>query len=365
MKCGIVGLPNVGKSTLFNCLTRLSVPAENYPFCTVEPNIGRVFVPDARFDYLVKTFKPKKNHPAHMEFVDIAGLIPGAHKGEGLGNLFLSHIREVHAILHVVKGFGLSEQKINDSVFLKDIELIKTELMLADLSTLEKRLAKLKHLSKGKQDLENKTEFSLVEHLIHLLSVETKPLNTYSPKPEERAFLKTLNLLTAKPQIYVLNTDEQTLQNPQSKLLQIMENTFGKEQVLALSAEWEYQLLSLEDESDKTAFLKELGFEESALNRLIAKSYSLLNTITFFTAGKEEVRAWPIQRGTRAPQAAGKIHSDFEKGFIKAEVYSVAQLKAKGSESALKNAGLYRIEGKAYEVRDQDVIFFRFSPAGK
>ena len=362
MKCGIVGLPNVGKSTLFNCLTCLKAPASNYPFCTVQPNIGLVQVPDARLEVLNKIFQPKKTIPANMEFVDIAGLIQGAHKGEGLGNRFLSHIREVDALLHVVRVFKNEDithvqGNINP---LRDIELIETELLLADVETLEKKKEKLLKALKGKQDKELKIEFSLVEKLIELLLKKEKPAKDYQPNPDEQDLFDKLQLLTAKPYLYVCNTDEESFEKD-SKMIQELKTTYKEDRILQICADMEAQITNLDSYEEKQDFLSALGWQDTGLNRLIKKSYQLLGLITFFTAGKKEVRAWTISKNTTADKAAGKIHSDFQKGFIKAEVYSFDDLQKLGSEKAIKEAGKYRQEGRNYIVQDGDIVFFKFN----
>ena len=363
MKSGIIGLPNVGKSTLFNCLTSLKAPAENYPFCTVDPNTGRVNVPDSRLNTLAKIFQPEKVTPTNMEFVDIAGLIPGAHKGEGLGNRFLSHIREVDALVHVVRVF--EDKNISHTQGsvdpLRDIQLIETELILADIEVLEKKQEKLLKLSKsplsGGKELNLK--LSLTEKLLNLLLKEEKPAHTYKSEKEEKKYFKELCLLTAKPCLYVCNTDEKGLEKAPQQIEKI-KSKYGADSVLTLCAFLEAQMISWK-ESEKKEFLSSLNQKEPSLNKLIKHSYYLLNLIIFFTAGKKEVRAWTLAKGSKAPAAGGKIHSDFEKGFIRAEVYSFSDLKKAGSEKALKTAGKYRQEGKDYTVQDGDIILFRFN----
>ena len=362
MKCGIIGLPNVGKSTLFNCLTCLKAPASNYPFCTVQPNIGLVQVPDTRLEMLNKIFQPEKTIPANIEFVDIAGLIQGAHKGEGLGNRFLSHIREVDALLHVVRVFKNEDithvqGNINP---LRDIQLIETELLLADVEALEKKKEKLLKLLKGKQDKELKIELSLVEKLIELLLKKENPAKDYQPNPDEQDFFDKLQLLTAKPCLYVCNTDEESFEKD-SKVMQELKTTYKENKILQICADIESQIANLDSYEEKQDFLSALGWKDTGLNRLIKKSYQLLGLITFFTAGKKEVRAWTISKNTTADKAAGKIHSDFQKGFIKAEVYSFDDLQKLESEKAIKEAGKYRQEGRNYIVQDGDIIFFRFN----
>ena len=361
MKCGIIGLPNVGKSTLFNCLTALKAPAENYPFCTVDPNIGRVNVPDARLDELARIFEPEKVTHTSMEFVDIAGLIPGAHKGEGLGNRFLSHIREVQALIHVVRVFENKDISHTQGHIdpLRDIQLIETELLLADIESLEKKKEKLIKIFKSTKDKELKTELTLMENLIHLLLNEEKPAKEYSPEKEEEIYFQNLHLLTAKPCLYVCNTDEQETENKTS--IENIKNKYGADVVLPICASLEAQITELDSEKEKQEFLTALNLKESGLDRLIKSAYRLLSLIIFFTAGKKEVRAWTISKGAKAPEAAGKIHSDFQKGFICAEVYSFEDLKVAQSEKVLKESGKYRQEGKEYIVKNGDVILFRFN----
>lgn len=361
MKCGIIGLPNVGKSTLFNCLTSLKAPAENYPFCTVNPNIGRVNVPDPRLNELARVFEPEKVTPTSIEFVDIAGLIPGAHKGEGLGNRFLSHIREVDCLIHVVRVFESENiSHVQGAVNpLRDIQLIETELLLADIEALEKKKEKLIKFSKASKNKELKIEISLTEKLLHLLLNEEKPAKKYKPEEEEKTYFQNMHLLTAKPCLYVCNTDETGLKN--NKIIKSIENKYGRDYVLPICASLEAQISELDSEEEKTEFLFTLNVKEPGLNRLIKYSYYLLNFIIFFTAGKKEVRAWTVSKASSAPEAAGKIHSDFQKGFICAEVYSFEDLKVAQSEKALKESGKYRQEGKEYLVQDGDIILFRFN----
>ena len=336
MKSGIIGLPNVGKSTLFNCLTSLKAPAENYPFCTVDPNTGRVNVPDSRLNKLARIFEPEKVTPAVMEFVDIAGLIPGAHKGEGLGNRFLSHIREVDCLVHVVRVF--ENEDITHTAGrvdpLRDIQLIETELILADIESLEKKKEKLLKLSKApsRESKELKLRLSLTEKLLNLLLKEEQPAKAYTPEKPEEKYFKELCLLTAKPCLYVCNTDEKGLEKEPAQIEDIRKK-YGAEFVLPLCAFLEAQMTEWK-ESEKQEFLSTLNQKEHSLNRLIRHSYKLLKLITFFTAGKKEVRAWTVLKGSKAPSAGGKIHSDFQKGFIRAEVYSFLDLEKAGSEKA-------------------------------
>lgn len=361
MKSGIIGLPNVGKSTLFNCLTASKAPAENYPFCTVNPNIGRVNVPDPRLDLLTKIFEPEKVSPTSIEFVDIAGLIPGAHKGEGLGNRFLSHIREVDCLIHVVRAFE------NENIShvqghidpLRDIQLIETELILADIESLEKKKEKLTKLSKASNNKELKTELTLTEKLIHLLLNEEKMAKQYKPEEEEKTHFQNMHLLTSKPCLYVCNTDDTGLED--NKIIKTIEDKYGHHFILPICVSLEAQIVDLDSEQEKKEFLSTLNLKETGLSRLIKFSYYLLNLITFFTTGKKEVRAWTVPKGSQAPEAAGKIHSDFQQGFICAEVYSFEDLKTAQSEKKLKETGKYRQEGKKYIVQDGDIMLFRFN----
>jgi GTP-binding protein YchF len=360
LKCGIVGLPNVGKSTLFNALTRASIPAENYPFCTIDPNVGVVEVPDPRLAQLAAIVKPQRVVPAIVEFVDIAGLVAGASKGEGLGNQFLAHIRETDAIAHVVRCFE------NENVThvrgrvdpVADVETIHTELALADLATVGKALARYQKPANA-GDKEARAQVAVLERLEAHLD-RGLPARTLNLTPEERERIKPLCLLTLKPVLYVANVDEHGFgDNP---LLQRLEVYAAKEgsPVVPVCAALEAQIADLPEE-DKKLFLADLGLEEPGLNRLIRSAYALLGLQTFFTAGPKEVRAWTIHRGDTAPRAAGVIHSDFERGFIRAEVIAFADFIACGGEQGAKEAGKLRLEGKDYVVQEGDVIHFRFN----
>ncbi len=366
LNCGIVGLPNVGKSTIFQALTSAKAEAANYPFCTIDPNFGIVAVPDARLDKLAEIFKPKKKTPAIVEFVDIAGLVAGASKGEGLGNQFLSHIREVGIIAHVVRCFEDPDiiHVANRVSPLDDIEVIHTELALADLDTVDKRLDKLVKQMKV-QAVEQKRaaelEKSALDKIRPLLQ-EGRPARAAALSEDEALAVKAACLITMKREVFVCNTDEAGVQkgNAHIETVKKLAAEQGSEAVV-ICGKIESEIADLESMEDKLSFLSELGLSESGLASLIHAVYRLLGLRTFLTAGEDECRAWTFHEGDKAPQAAGVIHTDFEKGFIKADVYSFDDLISYGSEAALKAAGKLRIEGKEYPVKDGDVVFFRFN----
>lgn len=359
-KCGIVGLPNVGKSTLFNALTKAGIEAANFPFCTIEPNTGVVAVPDPRLDRISEIVKPQKVVATTMEFVDIAGLVAGASKGEGLGNQFLANIRETDAIGHVVRCFD------DDNIVhvagkvspLDDIEIINTELALSDLDTIERAILRQSKRAKG-GDTEAKYEIKVLERLLPIVS-DGRPLREASLEKEALDAIDYLNLLTIKPTMYIANVAEDGFDNNPhlAAVTKLAERENAK--VVAVCAAIESEIAELEDD-EKADFLSELGLNEPGLNRVIRAGYSLLNLQTYFTAGVKEVRAWTFATGSTAPQAAGKIHTDFEKGFIRAEVIAFDDYLTCGGESAAKEAGKWRLEGKEYIVKDGDIIHFRFN----
>ena len=362
MKIGIVGLPNVGKSTLFNAITNAGAECANYPFCTIEPNVGIVPVPDERLDVLTKMYNAKKTTHAVIEFVDIAGLVKGASKGEGLGNKFLSHIREVDSIVEVVRCFeDPNIVHVDGSIDPKrDIETINLELIFADLETIQKRIDNVK--KKLKADKKYEQELELLQRIKATLE-SGKSARTMEFNEEEQEVLKDVYLLTIKPILYIANVSEEQLSNPfEDKFVdQVVEYAKGENaEVIPLCVKIEEELASLDGE-DEQEMLEALGLEESGLDKVIKASYNLLGLMSFLTAGEQEVRAWTIRKGTKAPEAAGKIHSDMERGFIRAEIVSYDDLIREGSMNAVKEKGLLRSEGKDYVMQEGDIVLFRFN----
>ena len=362
LQCGIVGLPNVGKSTLFNALTSAKALAANYPFATKEPNIGMITVPDERLDKLSELVQPEKVQPTTVEIVDIAGLIKGASKGEGLGNQFLANIREVDAIVHVVRCF------VDDNVIhvdgnvdpVRDKDIIDTELILKDIETLEKRLDKQKKAAKGGDKLEGKRVEIIETMMAHLY--DSKPARSIDLSEDGQEMLSAMQLLTAKPIIYVCNVDEESVIDGNEHTKAFAKCIVGEDaEMILISAGIEADIAELETKEERMEFIEAMGLAEAGVNQVIRACYNILNLITYFTAGVKEVRAWTVLKGSTAPQAAGVIHTDFEKGFIRAEVIKYADYAEHGSESAVKTAGKQGIEGKEYIVTDGDIMHFRFN----
>ena len=366
INCGIVGLPNVGKSTIFSALTSAPAEAANYPFCTIEPNVGIVHVPDARLDKIASIVKPERTVPAVTEFVDIAGLVKGASKGEGLGNQFLGHIRQVGAICHVVRCFEDPDVvhvagKVDP---VSDIEVINIELALADLETVTKRIQTIdKFLKSQDKKVQEKAKISkpILERLVKTLEAG-EPARSLPLDADEIEAISDLHLITMKKMLYVCNVDEESIleENEHVKKVKDLAAKEGS-QVITICGKIESEIAALESKEEKEAFLKDIGIEESGLSKMIRAGYDMLDMKTYFTAGVKEVRAWTFPKGAKAPQAAGVIHSDFERGFIKAEVYHCEDLFTYGSEAKVKEAGKFRMEGKEYEVKDGDIIHFKFN----
>ena len=364
MKLGIVGLPNVGKSTLFNAITNAGVPADNYAFCTIDPNVGVVSVPDERLSWLTDLHKPKKFTPAVIEFVDIAGLVKGASKGEGLGNKFLSNIRTTDAIVHVVRCFEDSNvTHVEGSTDpLRDIDIINLELVMADIEMVERRIDKAQKAMKG-GDKRFAREVQVFSELLEHLNLG-KLARTFTDDAEDLALISTSDLLTLKKTIYVANLAENEINEPEENRHYMAVKALADEegsQLLPICAKLEADIAELDDPEEKAMCMEELGVAESGLDRLIKSSYALLGLISFLTAGSDECRAWTIKRGTKAPQAAGKIHTDFERGFIRAEVIAFEDMKACGTMANAKSKGLVRSEGKEYVMKDGDIVNFLFN----
>ncbi|MFN5443793.1 MAG: redox-regulated ATPase YchF [Crocinitomicaceae bacterium] len=362
MKCGIVGLPNVGKSTLFNCLSNAKAQSANFPFCTIEPNVGTISVPDPRLEKLESLVNPERVVPTTMEIVDIAGLVKGASKGEGLGNQFLANIRETDAIIHVLRCFDDGNIIHVDGTVdpIRDKEVIDLELQLKDLESIEKKIQSLvRNLKSGDKEVlkENELSARIKEHLEKGLSVRSLEMDD-----NEKEMVKRFHLITSKPVMYLCNVDEASVKTGNQYVDKVREHVKAENaEVLVIGAKIEADITELETYEERQMFLEELGLEEPGVNRLIRSAYALLDLYTYFTAGVKEVRAWTITKGMTAPQAAGVIHTDFEKGFIRAEVMKYVDYTTYGSESAVKDAGKFKVEGKEYVVEDGDIMHFRFN----
>lgn len=362
LKCGIVGLPNVGKSTLFNCLSNAKAQSANYPFCTIEPNIGTISVPDPRLEKLEELVKPEKVIPTTMEIVDIAGLVKGASKGEGLGNQFLANIRETDAIIHVLRCFEDGNiVHVDGSVDpVRDKEVIDVELQLKDLESIDKRISTIsRQVKSGDKDIVKEHDLAL---RIKSTLEAGNSIRSMDFDEREDEIVKSFQLITSKPVMYLCNVDESSVKDGNKHVAAVKEAVKNEDaEVLVIGAAIEADIIELDTYDERQMFLDELGLEEVGVNRLIRSAYTLLNLDTYFTAGKKEVRAWTIHKGSKAPQAAGVIHTDFEKGFIRAEVMKYNDFVTLGSESAVKDAGKFRVEGKEYEVEDGDVMHFLFN----
>jgi len=362
LKCGIVGLPNVGKSTLFNCLSNAKAQSANYPFCTIEPNIGTISVPDPRLEKLEELVKPEKVIPTTMEIVDIAGLVKGASKGEGLGNQFLANIRETDAIIHVLRCFEDGNiVHVDGSVDpVRDKEVIDVELQLKDLESIDKRISTIsRQVKSGDKDIVKEHDLAL---RIKSTLEAGNSIRSMDFDEREDEIVKSFQLITSKPVMYLCNVDESSVKDGNKHVAAVKEAVKNEDaEVLVIGAAIEADIIELDTYDERQMFLDELGLEEVGVNRLIRSAYALLNLDTYFTAGKKEVRAWTIHKGSKAPQAAGVIHTDFEKGFIRAEVMKYNDFVTLGSEDAVKDAGKFRVEGKEYEVEDGDVMHFLFN----
>lgn len=364
LQCGIVGLPNVGKSTLFNCLSSAKAQAANFPFCTIEPNVGIITVPDERLNKLAEIVHPGRIVPATVEIVDIAGLVKGASKGEGLGNKFLANIRETDAIIHVLRCFDDGNVVHVDGTVdpVRDKEIIDTELQLKDLETIETRLPKVQKMAQTGGDKDAKAQYSVMTQIKAALEQGKSARTVKFETPEEQIALRDLFLLTSKPVLYLCNVDEASAKDGNAYVEAVREAVKDEEaEVLVISAKIESEISELESYEERQMFLEELGLEESGVNRLIHSAYSLLNLQTYITAGPMEVKAWTFRKGMKAPQCAGIIHTDFEKGFIRAEVIKYDDYIQYGSEAAIKEAGKLGVEGKDYVVQDGDIMHFRFN----